>query len=75
MINFGKRQYCGMLKALNYNRAHPRLLDYGFYDVGPGPFTGKPDSYERSRINTYNRINCKLDLSVRMYKVGYYDIR
>jgi hypothetical protein len=81
MINFGKQQYLNMLKMIILNRSHPRLFDSEFYDLGTFRFPGKPDSYERDRINEYNDMILYLQispppaLSVRAYDVEYRDIR
>ena len=81
MINFGKQQYLDMLEMIIRNKAHPRLFNSEFYDLGTFRFTGKPDSYERDRINKYNdmilcpQISPPPALSVRAYNVEYRDIR
>lgn len=81
MINFGKQQYLNMLDMIIRDNAHPRLFDRGFYDLETFRFPGKPDSYERDRINEYNdkisylHISPPPPLSVRAYDVQYRDIR
>lgn len=81
MINFGKQQYLDMLEMIILDKAHPRLFDRAFHDPGTFRFPGKPDSYERDRINEYNDMMLYLQvwppppLSVRAYDVKYSDMR